>query len=85
MQRTKENEMSEIGRGYLVRTSTATTVTETLFYVSDNGHIYQSAPIDITKRSNPSFSGKWWKGYTEINQLPADAEFCGRYIRPSQF
>jgi hypothetical protein len=67
--------------GWLVANNAAQT--ETRYALFWGGRILKSEPIEMFTRRNDSFSvkgGKW----VEVNEIPADAEFIGRYPAPKQ-
>jgi len=55
--------------------------TETRYALFCGGRILKSEPIEMFTRRNESFAAKGCK-WTEVNDIPASAEFIGRYPAP---
>jgi hypothetical protein len=77
-------ELNEIDRRTLVLGWLVTEgQTETRYALFWGGRILKSEAIDIFSRAADSFAvkgGKW----VEVNDIPAGAEFIGRYPAPKQ-
>lgn len=65
--------------GWLVEDNAAQT--ETRYALFWGGRILKSEPIEMFTRRSDSFAAKGCK-WTEVNEIPGEAEFIGRYPAP---